>query len=184
MTDILTLRLADRLKKLRKDSGWSLDRLAQQSGVSRATLSRLENAEVSPTTEVLGKLCTTWGLTLSRLMALVEDSFEAVVRREDQPQWQDEKAGFTRISVSPPAGQLAAEMLSCELKPGANITYDAPPVPGLEHHLVLQSGYLEVEIEGVLHKLNEGDCLRYQLRGSSVFRTQKSKSARYILVQV
>ena len=36
--------------------------------VSRASLSRLENAEVSPTASVLGRLCAAYGLTMSRLM--------------------------------------------------------------------------------------------------------------------
>jgi transcriptional regulator with XRE-family HTH domain len=37
-------RLAERLRALRGERGWSLDELARRSGVSRATLSRLENA--------------------------------------------------------------------------------------------------------------------------------------------
>ena len=44
----LDQRLAGRLKALRLARGWSLDELAGRAGVSRATLSRLENAEVSP----------------------------------------------------------------------------------------------------------------------------------------
>ena len=50
-------RIAQRLRALRTERGWSLDELAQRSAVSRATLSRLENGEVSPTANVLGKLC-------------------------------------------------------------------------------------------------------------------------------
>ena len=44
----LDMRIASRLKGLRQERGWSLDELAGRAGVSRATLSRLENAEVSP----------------------------------------------------------------------------------------------------------------------------------------
>ena len=35
-------------------------------------LSRMENAEVSPTAQVLGKLCAVYGLTTSRLLYMVE----------------------------------------------------------------------------------------------------------------
>ena len=52
----LDLRIAGRLKALRAERGWSLDALARRSNVSRATLSRLENAEVSATANVLGRL--------------------------------------------------------------------------------------------------------------------------------
>ena len=71
----LDQRLAGRLKALRTERGWPLDELASRAGISRATLSRLENAEVSPTASVLGKLCGAYGMTMSRLMRMVEDDF-------------------------------------------------------------------------------------------------------------
>src|SRR5438034_5302546 len=106
-------RLAERLRSLRAERGWSLDELAQRSNVSRATLSRLENAEVSPTASVLGKLCAAYGLTMSRLMHMVEDEFVPLVRRSAQSVWTDPTIGFRRRSVSPPAQGLAAEVLEC-----------------------------------------------------------------------
>src|SRR5215472_14275600 len=130
-------RLAQRLKALRAERGWSLDELARQSGVSRATLSRLENAEVSPTASVLGKLCAAYGLTVSRLMYMVEEGFAPLIRRNTQSVWTDQTIGFRRRSVSPPAQALAGEVLECELEPGTHITYDRPPRAGLEHHLLL-----------------------------------------------
>ena len=85
MTTPLSNRLADHLKKLRLDREWSLDQLATRCGVSRATLSRVENAEVSPTAEVLGKLCTAFALPLSRLLAQVEEAFTPLCRRGINP---------------------------------------------------------------------------------------------------
>jgi transcriptional regulator with XRE-family HTH domain len=123
-------RIAGRLKSLRHERGWSLDELAGRSGVSRATLSRLENAEVSPTASVLGKLCATYGLTMSRLMHMVEGEFAPLMRRAAQPVWRDDETGFRRRSVSPPAQTLAGEALECELWPNTRIDYDSAPRPG------------------------------------------------------
>lgn len=174
-------RIAQRLKGLRIERDWSLDELAGRCDVSRATLSRLENAEVSPTASVLGKLCAAYGLTMSRLMRMVEDDFAPVVRHGAQPVWTDPEIGFRRRSVSPPARNLAAEVLECEIEPGTRITYDAPPRPGLEHHLLLVEGQLQVIVDGRCHELQPGDCLRYQLFGSSAFATPGHCAARYIL---
>lgn len=173
--------IAQRLKNLRTERGWSLDELARRSNVSRATLSRLENAEVSPTTNVLGKLCAVYGLTLSRLMHLVENDFVPLIRRDSQPVWLDQSIGFRRRSVSPPAQTLAAEVLECELEPGTHITYDQPARPGLEHHLVLIEGQLEITVDGQTYQLRPGDCLRYQLFGPSAFVTPEQCAARYLL---
>src|SRR5437016_4492848 len=46
-------RIAQRLARLRAEHGWSLDALAERTGISRATLSRLEG---SLTLEVEGSL--------------------------------------------------------------------------------------------------------------------------------
>lgn len=177
-------RIAQRLKSLRTERGWSLDELARRSGVSRATLSRLENAEVSATASVLGRLCAAYELTMSRLMHLVEDGFVALLPRREQPVWQDPESGFRRRSVSPPARSLAGEVLECALEPGTRITYDAPPRPGLEHHLVLLEGELRLSVDGRDHDLKPGDCLRYQLFGPSAFETPDRSGARYMLFLV
>jgi transcriptional regulator with XRE-family HTH domain len=173
--------IAQRLKGLRAEHGWSLDELARRSNVSRATLSRLENAEVSPTASVLGKLCAAYGLTMSRLVHMVEDDFVPLIRRSTQTVWTDATIGFQRRSVSPPAQTLAAEVLECELEPSTRITYDRPPRSGLEHHLLLIEGQLEVSIAGQSYDLRPGDCLRYQLFGPSAFATPEQCGARYIL---
>jgi transcriptional regulator with XRE-family HTH domain len=178
---VLDQRLAQRLRALRSERGWSLDELARRSHVSRATLSRLENAEVSPTTAVLGRLCAAFGMTLSRLMHMVEGDFVPLVRREAQPVWSDPDIGFQRRSISPPAQTLAGEGLECRLEPGTHITYDEPPRPGLEHHLLLVDGRLDVTVNGQTYDLNPGDCLRYQLFGPSAFTTPADTGAHYIL---
>ncbi len=177
----LDRHLARRLKSLRSERGWSLDELASRSGVSRATLSRMENGEVSPTAQALGRLCAAYGLTMSRLMRMVEERYEPLVRTREQPAWEDASAGFVRRSLSPPSGALAGEVLECTLKPGARIDYSLPPRPGLEHHLLMLEGELSLTIEGRRHDLVSDDCLRYQLFGESRFETPAASGARYLL---
>lgn len=177
-------RLAARLKQLRVERGWSLDQLAAASQVSRATLSRLENGEVSPTTHVLGKLCAAYGLAMSRLLRMAEDDFPPLLRRAEQTVWTDAETGFVRRCVSPPSRALAGEALECELGAGVTITYADAPRPGMEHHLLLQEGKLNVTVDGRAHALQAGDCLRYQLHGATAFATPPDSGARYFLFLV
>ena len=72
MGTTLDERLAARLAELRAQHDWSLDDLAERSGVSRSTLSRLERGEVSPTASLLGRLCSAYGWTASRLLEMCE----------------------------------------------------------------------------------------------------------------
>jgi transcriptional regulator with XRE-family HTH domain len=175
-------RLAERLRALRRARSWSLDELSALSGVSRASLSRIENGDVSPTASVLGRLAGAHRTTISRLLADIEGDAPALVRRDEQLEWVDPATGFRRRSVSPPSLGFDCELLSCELPGGAQIDYPLPPRPGLEHHLYLMDGALELAIEGMIHRLNPGDCLRYRLMGPSRFVSIGPPAARYILV--
>ena len=175
-----TKALADHLKKVRTDRGLSLQHLAAKTGVSRATLSRIENAEVSPTAETLGHLASAFALPLSQLLAPLESDFPPFVRHDDQSLWSDPLNGFTRRSLSPPSGQLRLEMIECGIEPHRRIAYDRPAVFGHEHHVVLLSGLLMLTVDGVRHELRPGDCLRYRLRDASLFETG-DLPARYII---
>ncbi|MBM3521291.1 MAG: helix-turn-helix domain-containing protein [Alphaproteobacteria bacterium] len=174
-------RIARRLRALRDDRGWSLDELARRSGVSRASLSRLENGEVSPTAQVLGRLCAAHGLTVSRLMVQAEGEFAPLLRPSAQPHWSDPETGMTRRFLSPPGQALAGEVVRCHLPAGARIAYERPPRPGLEHHLVMEEGGLAITVDGRSYDLTAGDCLRYQLFGASSFMADERTGARYLL---
>lgn len=158
--------LAAHLQVLRMNRGLTLQDLAGISGVSRATLSRIENAEVSPTAETLGRLATAFSLPLSQILAPLEPDFPPLVRYTDQAIWTDNTTGFSRRTVSPPSGRLKLEMIECEIAPNRRIAYDRPAFTGHEHHLVVLTGALTLSVDGIRHDLHAGDCLRYQLRGT------------------
>lgn len=181
--DPLDARLAHRLAALRADRGLSLDALAERTGLSRATLSRIERAETSPTAAMLGRLCSAFGLTLSRLMVEAEAPPAGLVPAADQPLWTDPETGFRRRAVSPPGPGFRGELVEGRLPAGASIAYAAPPIPGLEHHLWLLDGALELALDGIAHRLSPGDCLRYRLLGGSRF-TCPGPAARYALALI
>jgi transcriptional regulator with XRE-family HTH domain len=177
-------RLAARLAGLRAERGWSLEELARRSGVSRSTLSRLERGEISPTAALLNRLCAAYERTMSRLLAEVEEQPPPVVAADRQTVWEDPASGFTRRSVSPPHPSLRGEVVEAVLRPGADISYDGPPVPGVEQHIWVLDGALEVTAGGAAHTLSAGDCLRFRLWDRSRFRCPGPGPVRYALLVV
>jgi len=180
--DALEARLAARLASLRAERGWSLDELATRSGVSRTTLSRLERGETSPTAALLGRLCTAYGRTMSRLIAETEAEPPQLVRAAAQSVWTDPATGFRRRTVSPPAAGFDAELVEATLPAGTEIRYDAPGVAGLEQHIWMLAGTLHLTVEATQHTLHEGDCLRFRLFGATHFAAPGPADARYALV--
>lgn len=179
--DALTARIAGRLAGLRSERGWTLEELAGRSGISRASLSRLERGELSPTAAMLTTLCAEFGWTLSRLMADAEGAISTLVRRDNQMTWKDPQTGYTRRLVSPPTAQMKGELVEIELPVGAVVSYDASPLPGLEHHIWVLSGVLRLAVGQEIHRLEPGDCVRYLLFGPSRFECEGPTPVRYLV---
>lgn len=57
------LDLGSRVRDLRKARNWTLEQAAQQAGLARSTLSKIENGQMSPTYDALKKLAV--GLDIS-----------------------------------------------------------------------------------------------------------------------
>jgi transcriptional regulator with XRE-family HTH domain len=182
--DPVDARLAARLAELRAERGWSLGELAERSGVSRSTLSRAERAQTSPTAALLNRLCAVYGRTMSQLLSEVEAQPAPLVRAAEQPLWEDRASGFVRRSVSPPHAGLRGELVEGRLAAGADIAYDRPPVPGLEQHVWVLEGTLEVTVQDTAHRLEAGDCLRLRVWGPTRFRCPGTADARYVLAVV
>jgi transcriptional regulator with XRE-family HTH domain len=141
--DPVTRRLARHLVALRTDRGWSLQDLARRTGVSRSTLSRSERGEVSPTAAVLSRLAAAYDRTVSALLAEVESQPRSLVRAAEQSVTGED--AWRRRVVSPPYPGLHGSVVDASLLPGTDVVY-TPPAAGVEQHLWLITGSVEVTI--------------------------------------
>ena len=152
--------IAINLKRLRAEGGFTLDGLAEASGVSRAMISRIERAEASPSALILAKLCAALGTTLSAFFADADRPADPLSRRVDQPVWRDPETGYSRRSVSPSGTGSGVDIVLVRFPLGGRIAY--PPkhgAEGLNQHIWMMSGVLEVETGGETYLLSKGDCL-------------------------
>ncbi|MEM6159909.1 helix-turn-helix domain-containing protein [Erwinia sp. P6884] len=175
-------RLARRLYELRLEKGWSLENLAEMTGISRASLSRIERNESSPTASLMNRLCIAYGLTMSRLLSEVEEQGPEYLRLAEQPVWHDRESGYERRGVSPPASQFKGEIIEGRLRGGALIEYHAPPVEGMEQHIWVLSGPLIFSMSQRQWRLEAGECLRFHLSGPTSFHAPDEAGAHYALV--
>lgn len=172
--------LARHLRNLREQADLTLAALAARCGVSRATLSRIENGDVSPTAETLGRLSAVYAVPISQLLAPLDQGFQPILRQKDQSIWRDPEKDFQRRSVSPSNSSLTVELIECHLGPQQVIRYPAPAITGQEHHLYVLAGQIEITVESTPFQLAQGDCLRYLLRGETRFKTTDTH-CRYVI---
>src|SRR6202022_1807893 len=151
-------RLALRLRLERDSRGWSLADLAERSGVSKATISKIERAEASPTAVVLVRIAGAFDLTLASLMLRAEGQGERLTRSSDQPIWRDPETGYLRKQVfNRPDHPL--EIIRVELPAGKRVVLPASSYARIRQAVWVESGSLGIIEGGERHELRTGDCL-------------------------
>ena len=83
--DDTAAKLSSRIRLEREARGWSLGDVATRSGVAKATISKIERCEVSPTAAVLVRLAAAFDQTLAGLLTRAETADNRLVRAADQP---------------------------------------------------------------------------------------------------
>lgn len=179
----LTRAISARVKTEREARNWSLSELAERSGVSKAMISKIERGEASPTATVLGRLSGAFGLTLSTLLALAEQTGERLVRREQQTLWRDPESGYTRRRLSPPTGGVL-ELLEIDLPAGTRVPYPSDAFVFQHQQIWVTRGSLTFREGATVHRLDAGDCLQLGAPADCEFFNDGETPCTYVVALV
>jgi transcriptional regulator with XRE-family HTH domain len=175
--------VAVRLKTLRTERGLTLDQLAEQSGVSRAMISRVERGEASPTAALLARLCSALGVSLSVFFATAGKEASPLARRADQPVWRDPESGYLRRVVSPSGLGARVDVVEVEFPAGAEVSFPGQQASRSQsQHVWLFEGVMELTVGETVHRLSAGDCLFMNVGDVHGFRNPTDKPARYAVI--
>ena len=180
IVDDLSTRLAQRLRLERDSRGWSLAELAARSGVSKATISKIERAEVSPTAVVLVRLASAFDLTLAGLMLRAEGQGERLSRAADQPVWRDPETGYVRRQVFNRPDH-PVEIIKVEMPAKQRVTLPASSYAHIRQALWVLSGALVLIDGGERHELRAGDCLGFGPPSEVTFANESSAPCTYVV---
>jgi transcriptional regulator with XRE-family HTH domain len=173
-------RIAARLRLERDSRGWSLADLAERSGVSKATISKIERDEVSPTAVVLVRLAGAFDLTLAGLLLRAE-SQGRLTRASEQPLWRDPKTGYLRKQVfSRPDHPL--EVIEVDLPAKQQVVLPASSYANIRQAVWVRSGNLVISEAGERHLLGPGDCLGFGPPSEVTFANETSAPCAYVVV--
>lgn len=177
----MTALLARNLKAARQERGWTLEALAESSGVSRAMISKIERGEASPTAATLARLAAALGVSLASLFGAAARAAGPLSRSADQPVWTDPATGYVRRNLSPPG--LSTEIVEVVFPPGGSVTFDNPWTGRpLEQQVTVLEGELEMSSGDGVFRLAAGDCLHMRLDRPTGFRNPASQPVRYLVV--
>ncbi|MGO1802931.1 MAG: helix-turn-helix domain-containing protein [Microbacteriaceae bacterium] len=157
--DDLGTRIARTLRREREAHGMSVSELARQAGVSKATVSQLENGSGNPSVETLWAL----GVALDVPFAVLVDqqaNAPTLIRADDHAGVPSSAAAYsaTLLSASPPGARRDVYLIQAE--PGEPRRSD-PHHAGTIEHVVLISGAADIGPAGAPVRLSPGDYLSY-----------------------
>jgi len=180
----INAHIAQRVRELRKARGYTLDALAEASGVSRSMISLIERGQSSPTAAVLDKLAGALSVTLATLFSDEPRSAPAspLARHAEQPLWKDPASGYVRRNVSPGGFASPIELVEVVFPPGQRVAFDNVMRDAETHQQVwVLDGAIELTVDGKAWRLEAGDCLAMRLERHTVYRNPTRKPARYVV---
>lgn len=149
------------LKGLRRERGWSLDKAALETGVSKAMLGQIEREESSPSIATLWKIASGFRTSFSSFIEDISTDFNNPVYRAGQPQQLHTMDDKIRIMpLFPFDNELNFELFNIELLPGCE-HLSPPHEHGVIEHVIVVDGAMELLVNGIWKSLRKGEGIRF-----------------------
>jgi XRE family transcriptional regulator, regulator of sulfur utilization len=175
----MSQHLAQRLKGLRTELGWSLDVAARETGVSKAMLGQIERGESSPTVATLWKIATGFRVSFSSFIeATPEPVRETLHRVADEIRQQPAGEGMLVAPLFPFEPGIGFELFELTLLPGYQRESE-PHAPGVTEHVIVIAGEMELLVEGRWHRLGNGEAMRFAADRPHGYRNLGKQPARF-----
>jgi transcriptional regulator with XRE-family HTH domain len=158
MDDVIA-GIGKKIGLLRQANGLSLQQLADRSGVSAASIHKIERSTMVPTITVLMKLAR----ALDRSVSYLVDEEEAhpspvmLVRARDRQMLSASREGVMMENLAGPASRFALSGAVVTVEPGVDSGRSPVAHPG-EDLVYILSGVLEFDIDDT-YRLRQGDAL-------------------------
>lgn len=162
--------LSATLKSLRQQREWSLSRLADETGVSKAMLGQIERNESSPTVATLWKIATGLNVPFSVFIT----SPDAATAGAFDPQQQ----AMVVTPIFPWDPELCFDHFSIVLAPGA-LSESTPHEKGVIEHVVAISGMLDMCVEGEWRSVQPGEGLRFAGDTAHAYRNSGEQAVHF-----
>lgn len=153
--------LAQTLKQLRQERGWSLDRAASETGVSKAMLGQIERGESSPTVATLWKIAGGFHTSLSSFIEPTpSEEAGTVLRVADELRQQPASDDMLVAPLFPYEARFGFELFELTLLSGYE-RLSAPHEAGVTEHVMVVRGEMELLVNGKWIPLSPGKAVRF-----------------------
>jgi XRE family transcriptional regulator, regulator of sulfur utilization len=176
-------RVADNLRRLRKERALSLDQLAAASGVSRAALSQIEGSKTNPTLAVLWKIAVGLAVPFQALLGAENIGRASVLRAGDTPPMRTADGRMESRLLSPAGASPGVEVYELRFLSRGTLRSEAHGT-GTTETLVVLTGTLRMIVADEVHDLAPGDSIHFRADVPHTYENSSAREARCLNVIV
>src|SRR5688572_28908909 len=179
---VLSGQLGKTIQRLRKAYNLSLSELAEQSGVAKSIISQIERNETNPTLATIWRLSQALDVSIEKVLAAAdEEPFIETIERAATPSLTSED-GKVRLAI---IGWIKTvewlQWYDLVAEPGGELDSEGHQRGSIECLSVIE-GALEVEVAGVIERVETGGTARYRCDRRHTIRNTGDTPARATMV--
>lgn len=171
------------LRRLRTQQGYSLGRLADASGVSRAMLGQIELGRSVPSIGLLWKVARALDVRFAAFTVDAQAEGTSVIRAAKAKLLVSQDGTFTSRALFPADARRRVEFYHLRLAAGGIEDASAHPLGTIEN-LVVEHGAIEVDVGDKRHRLDSGDAILFEADVDHSYRNPGGSDAILYLVIV
>lgn len=165
------------LKNIRKNKGFSLDKVTEITGVSKAMLGQIERGESNPTVATLWKIATGLKVSFSSFLEENHNGKELSL------------VSYTKINpIIEEEGNMiiyplfffdvnrGLEIFTIKLNPGCNHVSESHD-DGVEEYIIVTEGIVDITVGEDTYKLEKGDAIRFHANKNHIYRNTSGQHA-------
>lgn len=178
--DNITEIIGRNLKMYRVIKGYSLEKTAELTGVSKAMLGQIERGESNPTVTTLKKISTGLELSFTSLMNEDISSVKIIKKNELEPVYENNK-NVEVYPIVPFNFDKQFEVYLTILHPGAYYIAD-PHNEGVKEHITVNQGTLEVELDNITYSISTDETIIFDGNKQHIYKNQGDTIVKCIMI--
>ncbi|QYG94992.1 helix-turn-helix domain-containing protein [Iamia sp. SCSIO 61187] len=181
--DVVAAAIARNTRKLRAERQWSLERLAERSGVSKGMLVQIEQARTNPSMGTLCRVADAYGVTLAQLVELSDTASVRVVEADEVIRlWSGEEgsAGDLLVGVD---RREHVELWRWTLAPGDRHDSEGH-MEGTREMMAVLSGTLTLDVADQTYTVRSGAAVLFDGHRDHVYRNAHKRPLDAVLVVI
>ncbi len=176
--DYLSHNVSVNLKRIRQSKGMSLDRVSEQTGVSKSMLAQIEKGTANPSLGVLGKITSGLRIEFQDLIDPPREDY-LLVNPEDMVPTKELPGQYTVWTCFPFQDSNSLEIYRIDIEPGASYVSGGHGENTREYITVIE-GLIAIESHDHIQEIKKEQVYKFETDQTHIYHNPGATRASFI----